>query len=244
MKKITIFLACFTILSFVNTAQAVSVNIPLNPSDWSLSPYLYQDASILTQTGTNTLRGTVLTGNGGSPYGMEVETNDTYNFQNATLRFQWRTNGLGGYSQSTTHLSSSDGNVSHNIANNGSNASFTTHHSWAGSQTIADDAWLYTEITYNPTGMDFSVSYTGYNLNPISLGTNLYTTATWDRLDDAMFRFRLVDNYRAGTYFELAELNLVTPVIPEAVPIPASIFLFGSALLGLFGFKSKSSLSA
>jgi len=237
MKRLTIFSACFAFLFFVGTAQASLVNVSISPDDWGFSSYTAQDSPTptITQVGTS-LRGTVLTANAGSAYGMEIETNNSYNFQNATLRFKWRVNGLGSYSQASTHLSSSDGNVSHKISSNGADASFTTHHSFAGSQTIADNVWLYTEITYQPAGLDFSVSYDGYDSSPISSGTNAYTSVSWDRLDDAVFRFRLVDNYKANQYFELDEVSIIAP---EVVPLPASILLFGSAFFGLVGIRRR-----
>jgi len=237
MKNLISYPTSFALLFFISTAQANLVNISLSPSDWHLSTYTAQDTPppTLTQIDSN-LRGTVLTANTGSPYGMEVETNNSYNFQNSTLRFQWRVQGLDSYSQASTSLISTDGTIRHKISSNGGDSSFTTDHSFAGSQTIADNTWLFTEIIYTPTGLDFSVSYNGYNAAPISSGTNAYDPIIWDRLNNAAFRFRLVDNYKENQYFEISEMSLENSGL---VPIPASLFLFGSALFGLIGLKQK-----
>ena len=238
MKKLflAIGFACCTLFSFGTTVQGATVDISLNPTNWSLSPYAYQDSPTptLTLVGNN-LQGTIPTANGGSAYGIEIETNDTFNFQNATLRFQWLV-GLSSYSQASTHLSSTEGNLSHYIANNGLFYGFTTGWSYANSQKITNNTWLYTEITYNPTGLDYTVSYDGYGVSPISSGTNTYSSTTWGFLDEAMFRFRLADNYGAGQYFQFGEVTLITP---DPVPIPGALWLLGSGLLGLVGLRRK-----
>jgi hypothetical protein len=44
-----------------------------------------------------------------------------------------------------------------------------------------------------------------------------------------------------GTTIDLNGYNFATVINPSAVPIPGSVLLLGSALLGLFGIRRKRS---
>ena len=112
----------------------------------------------------------------------------------------------------------------------------TTHHSFGGSEVIPSDTWLWTQIMISPKGAgygyDFSVSKTGYGNKDFLYGEKTGRTQTWwDGLADARFFIRLVDNYRPGAYFELAEASIRSPD-PPAVPEPATML---ASWLGFYG---------
>ena len=94
----------------------------------------------------------------------------------------------------------------------------------------------------NPSGC---TTQTGFGLNNVGQFTNLQSTAYWPGLEFApssssAWRFRF-DNGGQGfgsknnNFFALA----VRPGDVAAVPVPAAVWLMGSALFGLAGFRRK-----
>ena len=233
-KRCMLIVLCvnFLILGACNTVFASPINLSLHPHDWTRDTgYPNQGPATITQTEDGYLRGTKTTGTGGSPSALDAQTEATYNFQNATLRYQWLVNGQGSYSAILSGTKSDIPQTYHYD----DNSWLSTHHSWSGSEVIESNTWLYTEVKFNETGYDYTVSYSGYGGNDFLFGTRAYNngSTTWNNLADAHFWFRLVDNYRPNVYFEVAEAY-ITPV-----PIPATILLFGSGVAALVGSRIR-----
>ena len=76
----------------------------LNPASWNRYPVVigghnYNSApATIAETAAGHLRGTKTTATPGSNWLVGLETLDSYNFQNATLDYQWLVNGQGNYS--------------------------------------------------------------------------------------------------------------------------------------------------
>ncbi len=230
-------LTCLTglLMAFAwSTGVAGIVNLSLDPAGWEKTSYAFQGPATVTQNGAGHLVGTKTTATGGSSWALGLQTQDSYNFQNAILRYQWRVNSTNG-SYSAIYSGTIHDSGSHPIMYfdpNGTPAAYySTHHSWAGSEVIANNTWLYTQVTVSATGYDYAVSYTGYGDTDFRHGSRAINAQGWADLSDSRFWFRLVDNWTAGTYFELAQATLETntPSVPEPTPIA----LIGLGLLGL-----------
>ncbi len=112
---------------------------------------------------------------------------------------------------------------------------YTTHHTWLYSKLITSDKWYFTEITYIDSV--YTITVTSDNGTEDSLcRTSDISADYWDKLADTHFWFRIVDNYVPNVYFELAEATVIQP---DPVPVPAAVWLLGSGLLGLSGFRKK-----
>ena len=222
--------------SFIQSAAAATLDISLDVNDWTRDTgYSMQEPySTMENTPDGHLRATTEIDRGGTPYAINSWTVDTYNFQNTTLQFQWKVNATdNAYSAVNTGLQ--DPSIYH-VYEDG--YFFTTNHSWDNSTVIANDTWLYTELSFNETGYTYSVSYQGYGQTDFLTGSYSYSSTTWDSLADAHFWFSYGDVYKAGSYYELAEAQIIQPD-SEPVPEPATMLLFGTGLAGLAGWRKR-----
>jgi len=241
MRKTCLFLLTLTVVfGMTMTASAGTINLSMNPTDWYRYPVVIggtnynTSPATIVETATGYLKGTKTTGTGGTNWILGLETNASFDFQNATLRYQWLVNGQGSYSGMYSGIH----NVVYNVDPNSPYAGFlTTHHSWSGSEVIPSDTWLYTEFVFSESGYDFAVSKTGYGNHDFLYGSKIYGASTWDALADAHVYFQFGDNYVAGAYFEVAEASIITQ--GAAVPEPATMLLLGSGLIGLAGYGRK-----
>ena len=242
MKKSLVLL--FTVLtSFGVTmaANADTINLSMNPADWSRYPVLigateYNSApATIENTAAGHLRGTKTTATGGSNWLVGLETLDSYNFQNATLDYQWLVNGQGNYSGIYSGVHGVVVNVDPNPPYFGG---LTTGWSFSGSELIPSNRWLYTQFVFSETGYQFSVSKTGYGNTDFLSGSKAYNSATWNALADAHVYFQFGDNYTAGAYFEVAEASIHRAA--STVPDPgSSLLLFGIGLAGLRAWRKR-----
>lgn len=223
-----VFMGLFAVC-FVQGVTAATVDISLDVEDWTRETgYSPQEPySTMANTSEGNLRATTNINRGGTGYAIDSWTVNTYDFQNATLQFQWKVNSTyNAYSATVSGLQEP--------TLYGKNMS--THNSWLNSQVIANDTWLYTEMSFTETGYTYSISYLGYGQTDFLSGNAIYSTATWDDLSDARLWFRYVDVYRAGSYFELAEAQVIQPN-NEPVPEPSTMLLFGTGLISLIGWR-------
>ena len=241
MKKTCLFLlTLMVVFGMTMTASAGITNLSMDPATWYRYPvwlsginYNTSPATIV-ETVDGYLKGTKTTGTGGTNWILGLETDASYNFQNATLRYQWLMNGQGTYSGMYSGIRG----VVYNVDPNSPYAGFlTTAWSWAGSEVIPSNQWLYTEFVFSESGYDFAVSKTGYGNNDFLFGSKTYGSTTWDALADAHVYFQFGDNYAAGAYFQVAEASIITQ--EAAVPEPATMLLLGSGLIGLAGYGRK-----
>lgn len=241
MKKTWLFLlTLMVVFGMTMPASAGITNLSMDPTTWYRYPVWYlgtnwnTSPATIEETMTGYLKGTKTTGTGGTNWILGLETNDSYNFQNATLHYKWLVNGQGTYSAMYSGIRG----VVYNVDPNAPSASYlTTAWSWAGSEVIPSNQWLYTEFVFSESGYDFAVSKTGYGNKDFLYGSKIYGPSTWDALADAHVYFQFGDNYGAGAYFEVAEASIITQ--GAAVPEPTTMLLLGSGLIGLAGYGRK-----
>jgi len=232
-------LLCVTIAGFTLGSAAVSasvINISLDPNDWELDPAwtAFQSAS---QTKTSTAEGLQVTTNGlrgsGGGEGAFVRTIGSYNAQNGTVKYKWKAinatsfaNYWNGYDLWTF------------------GAQMTTHHSWASSNVIPLNTWIYAQAY---VGSDLSyyynLSYSGYsNSGGFRSGAGTTSQTFYDSLSSVHLKSSVNDNYNRGAGFVIAEATLEIPDSngpPAGIPEPATILLFGAGLAGLSGARFR-----
>ena len=196
-RRILLGIIMLTVVVISSMASAATINLSMNPSAWNRYQIMSggtdsnTSPAIIELTVDSHLKGTKTTGTGGTGWSLGLDTDDTYNFQDATLRYLWRLNGQGSYSgiYSGVMYSEPFGAVN-NVDPNPPYAGFlTTGWSWAGSEIITSNQWLYTQFVFSGSGYNFAVSRTGYGNNDFLYGSKILTTAVWDAIANAHVSF-------------------------------------------------------
>jgi hypothetical protein len=216
MRRTQIVVSAIVFFGMTAAATAAVTNVPLDVGSWVKDPYLTSigwqtpDATVTNPPGGN-LRGTKTTATGGTAWSLGIHTSAEYNFQNATLRYQWKQNALGQWSGHYNGLDSDTAPLLYGRGYvTGNDPSFTI---------IPSDTWLYTQIVMANSTYDISVSTSGYGGTNIWHAAGALAPATWTALATAHPFFQIGDNYAAGAYFELAAVSIISgpPALQSAV---------------------------
>jgi len=227
----------FALLGAITTAQASTVIVPLDASEWVQYPAVGGGTQVGASMGTVTnnveghLIATKTTNTGGSSqaYFLGRDTKLTYDLQNATLRYQWKLDGMGTYAGTYNGLlTEGHGGLAYYRP-------MTTSWVYGSSILIPSNTWLYTEYKFSEAGhmWEYSIGTSGYGGTSIAHGIQAF--AAWDALKTARPYLWIGDNYAAGAHFELAEMT-ITPV-PE--PGTVALMLAGLAALGLVARRAR-----
>jgi hypothetical protein len=231
MRKLQSVSALFVMLGAVTAAQALTIVVPLDKESWFKYPAVDGGTQVGASMGTVTnaadhLIATKTTATGGSPeaWFLGRDTVATYNLQNATLRYQWKLDGLGTFAGTYNGLRT-DGHGPLAYVR-GMTVAWTYY-----TTLIPNDTWLYTEYKFSEAGhmWEYSIGTGGYGGTSIAHGHVALASTSWDALKTARPYFSIQDNYKAGAHFELAEMT-ITPV-PE--PATAVLMLAGLAAIGV-----------
>lgn len=238
MKSVKMFLHRFVLgmalwLFGVGITNANIINISLDANDWELRPdYDYQSPNhSITNTGDG-LQAINEQSNPGSPWGVVLWTVDTYNVQNAVVRYKWKAvddNGSFSYASYT--------NGFHNWV---FGQYMTTSWSWAGSHVIPFDTWIYAEaLVADDLSYYYNFSTTGYaSSGGFRSATGTVTQDFYDSLAAVHMHAGMVDNYSQGAGFVVNEMYLEKQQAPNNVPEPAPFALLALSMAGLaFGVR-------
>jgi PEP-CTERM motif len=238
MRKIQTFSALFALLGTVSSAQALTIQVPLDAESWFKYPPISDpgvpgqvgsDMGTLTNNPQGHLVATKTTATGGTNWFLGRDTVDTYDLQDATLHYQWRVNGQGSYAGTFNGLLTGDHNGLAYYK------PMTTGWSFNSSLLIPSDTWLYTEYKFSEVGKtwEYSIGTGAYGAQDIAHGTLAMAATSWTALATARPFIWLGDNYVAGAYFELAEMTIETS--PVAIPEPGTyaLLLAGLAATGM-----------
>ena len=153
MNKLPVLLlALLMAFGVTMAADADPIRPSLNPASWNRYPVViggtnYNSApATIAETAAGHLRGTKTTATPGSNWLVGLETLDSYNFQNATLDYQWLVNGQGNYSGIYSGVHGVAYNVDPNSPYFGG---LTTGWSFSGSEVIPSNQWLYTQFVFS-----------------------------------------------------------------------------------------------
>jgi hypothetical protein len=234
-KKVKVLaVISIVLLGCIMTAGAATISLSFDPSDWEVKDLINEASDAqFALNGSGNLQGTLVNRHPGSPWRITRKTIDTYNFQNSTLRYQWRVNGKGTYSAATTGT----GSTYYFDPNPRVAGWYSTGWSFSGSEVINQNSWIYSEINFSLTGVEYTMSYSGYGGTDFLSGSYAMSSDRWNRLADDFFFISLGDNYGADAYFELSEATITTVDAP--VPEPGTMLLMFAGLLGISGFSRK-----
>lgn len=228
-------LSLFALLGTGATAQALTIDVPLDADSWFMYPPLTYQVGADKGTLTNDLAGhlvaTKTTATGGSNLFLGRDTVATYDLQDATLQYQWKLNGLGLYAGTYNGLlTDAHGGLAYYKA-------MTTHHSYGGSLLIPSDTWLYTEYAFSEAGhaWEYSIGTGGYGTTDIAHGVTALADGAWIALAKARPFIWIGDNYAAGAYLELARMTITA--VPE--PTTLALMLAGLAGVGLLSRRAR-----
>ena len=208
-------------------ASATIINISLDSNDWELKPdYVYQSPNHSITTTSEGLQVINNQANGGSPWGVDIRTVDSFNMQNAVVRYKWKAvDNNGGFSYA---------GYWNGFENWVFGSQMTTAWSWAGSYVIPFDTWIYTEARVaDDLSLYYNFSTTGYsNSGGFRHYSGTTSQAFYDSLTDIHMLAAIVDNYSAGAGFVINEMYLDVPEVP-GVPEPGTLMLMLLSIMGL-----------
>jgi len=222
IKYLAKLAAGFLMLSS-GTVGANLINVPMELSSWALVSY---GSNNHWEQATDGIRFY------GSGYrnGGGVISNLTTDFSNSTTYIKWEVNGGSGRYMGT---SPAIGDFN-NIFNVGAN--YTTDHSFNGSILLPQNTWIYTQIDIHSNITRMVTALNNYADNGGSVIAD--TQRSWvpfqvTTIPNGHIVISLWDNYGGTSAWALVnEVKYET----SQTPIPAAIWLVGSALVGLGGF--------
>jgi hypothetical protein len=196
------------------TAGAAVTAVSLNAGAWEKTPYLgvnqTPNATVTNAAGGN-LVGTKTTATGGTNASLGIHTIAAYNLQNATLRYQWKQNGLGQWSGHYNGVDAGTASLLYGVG-------YVTGIPYGSLKGITSNTWVYTQIVFSAGTYDWSVGTTAYGDTDIWHAAGALAPASWTALAAAHPFFQIGDNYAAGAYFEVAAVT-ITDATPSVVSV-------------------------
>ncbi len=232
----------------VITANAAVTTVPVSANNWVATnwgdtttgcPLAGTPNASVGNAADGSLQGTIGPIYAGQCKYLAVLTAQSYNLQNATLRYKWLANGQGTYVGVYTGASV-NGGASFNLRSFGVFPYFTTGWQFNGG-LIPDNTWLYTELRFYTTGTgaatnyyyDFNIWLDGYGGSvllvsptpsgvpptlPVS-GTVQINSTTWNGLAATYPAMQIGDTHALNQYFKIAEMSVITvspPILASA----------------------------